>query len=92
MYVHVSFFILFDWTKYMRLRRFYWSKEGGQNDPKKKYISLADQVAENGVTCTGNRWSITSSNGKRIDLEIKNTSNDETVAADWAEVAGALAT
>ena len=72
--------------------RFYWSKEKGQNDPKKKYVSLADEVAENGVTCTRNRWSIMSTNGKRIDLEIKGSQNDDAaLAAEWAQVAGALA-
>ena len=71
--------------------RFYWSKVEGHNDPKRKYISLANQVIDNGVTCSRNRWSITNSNGKRIDLEVINTLKDDAVAADWAEVAGALA-
>ena len=32
-----------------------------------------------------------STNGKRIDLEIKDSQNDAALAAEWAQVAGALA-
>ena len=74
-------------------KRFYWSKVEGQGDPKKKYMSLVEEAAENGVTLDGSRWSIAHANtseGKGIDLEIINTDNDAGHAADWAEVAGAL--
>ena len=74
-------------------RRFYWSKVESQSDPKKKYMSLVDEVAEDGITLYGNRWSIahsSQSKGRGLDLELLQKDNAVTRAADWAEVAGAL--
>lgn len=74
-------------------RRFYWSKTEGKNDPKRKFISFSDEVAENGISLNKNKWNITHLSMERkkgIDLEIVGTENDLAQASDWAEVAGAL--
>jgi hypothetical protein len=75
-------------------KRFYWAKAANKSDPKNKFISLADDVAVNGVLCNKSKWNIIAKKGtsaKSIDLEVTGMANNADAAADWAEVAASLA-
>ena len=75
-------------------RRLYWAKTASKSDPKNKFISLADDLAENGILCNNSKWNIVAKKGssaKSIDLEVIGMKNNTEAAGDWAEVAATLA-
>ena len=70
-------------------KRFYWSKTEGKSDPKKKSLSLVDDIATDGISLNKNKISIVHSSNKveeSINLEIVGTADDVAAASDWYKV------
>lgn len=78
----------FCWVDH-NLKRFFWSKTEGKMDPKKKSLSLIDDIALDGISCSKNKISLLHVSQKveeSINLEL----SDDSAAADWLKVLVAI--
>lgn len=76
-------------------KRFFWSKVKGKDDPKKKSLSLKDDIKPDGITLAKTKIIITHISEKTeetINLEIVGNSDNVLAASEWYKVLTALAT
>ena len=71
------------------LKLFYWSKSEGKNDPKKKCLSLVDDINTSGISISDNKVTLKHVSNK-IEEDIHLELPDVQTANDWFKVAFAL--